>query len=49
MENNLIHTDQDFEEVRAACEEDPHDDEKVLDALARLSARLFPDQGTFFL
>ncbi len=47
-ENNLTHTDQDFDEVRAACEEDPHDNEQVLDALARLSARHTPDQGTFF-
>ena len=38
-------THQDFAEVQAACAEDPRDDEAVIDALTRLSARYSPEHG----
>lgn len=42
-------TNEDFAEVQAACAVDPRDDEEVVDALARLSAKYSPknEQGEF--
>ena len=42
-------TNEDFAEVQAACAVDPRDDEEVIDALARLSAKYSPEhkQGVF--
>ena len=39
---------EDYEEVRAACDEDPRDNEKVVDALIRLAAKL-SHEGVFVL
>ena len=41
--------DEDLEEVQAACKEDPRDDEKVVDALARFKSKYSPDEGAFIL
>ena len=40
---------EDYEEVQAACNEDPRNDEKVVDALTRLAAKLSPNKGMFVL
>ena len=41
---------EDFEEIQDACEENPRDNEKVVDALARLVAEQTPqeDEGESF-
>lgn len=42
-------TDEDFAEVQTACSEDPRDDDAVIDAIARLSARHNTEQEGMFL
>ena len=41
--SNVI--DEELDEVHAACEEDPRDDEKVIDAVARLASKGSPEAG----
>lgn len=38
-------TSEDLNEVHVACEEDPRDDEKVIDAIARLASKGSPEAG----
>ena len=42
-------TDEDLEEIQAACKEDFRDDENVVDALVRLVAKHSQEEGTFTL
>ena len=44
--NAPLETDEEYGEIRNACEEDSRDDEKVVDALARFSVQHFPEEGT---
>ena len=46
---NATATDEDLEEIQAACKEDPRDDEKVVDSMNRVAAKHAPVEGTFVL
>ena len=43
----LNETDSIFNEIQDACEEDPRDDEDVIDAYARLASEQLPKEGLF--